>query len=366
MSRKFDLSCAALDVQPVDFDWSPSRHGECGDSALESPQWNTVRPDVDSWSLERCRAYLDDHGFEFPEPDPFSTDNGRILFELADGLGVEDFSEENYEREDAAADELLFKAPPGCILPGPDGEAVFQAEPIRAAIVEAIDAEEIDGIEAWREAVRNAMDDDDGATFQPVMSYYYPLPGLLMSAEAAQTAILGTSCVIALVDDEPVLALAGGGMDLSPDICQAYILLGYFPPMHFASNLRRCGAGYREITPHLVEVCIEGAKIAEGWARDNREELERFLETVRKRDGIEPEPTPEPARPCAWLPGDFDWDSIRGDVIRRGCAVTISDPDPRVEAMGNEEWSLMRAEAKGHGLTVYRNDSGGIDAEELA
>jgi len=82
--------------------------------------------------------------------------------------------------------------------------------------------------------------------YAPVMSYYCPLPNLRMSAEQAQAAIEDTNCAVVNVKDEygdweTVLALAGGGMDLSWDICEAYMLLGYLPPLHFCRLPRFVG-----------------------------------------------------------------------------------------------------------------------------
>ena len=34
-------------------------------------------------------------------------------------------------------------------------------------------------------------------------------------------------------DWEAALAVSAGGMDLSWDVCEAYLLLGYLPPLNF-------------------------------------------------------------------------------------------------------------------------------------
>lgn len=71
----------------------------------------------------------------------------------------------------------------------------------------------------------------------PMMNYFYPLPGLRRgSAEKAAELIVDLPlCLIYLQEsDEWGLALTGGGMDLSWEICEAYMRLGYVPPFHFA------------------------------------------------------------------------------------------------------------------------------------
>lgn len=76
----------------------------------------------------------------------------------------------------------------------------------------------------------------------PMMSYYYPLP------EFAQYGIGAKEAALKLVDlplvvvefletGEWGLALSGGGMDLSWEICEGFMLLGYLPPAHFAGGL---------------------------------------------------------------------------------------------------------------------------------
>lgn len=76
----------------------------------------------------------------------------------------------------------------------------------------------------------------------PMMSYYYPLPEWAeygMSAEDTARALVDLPlCLVHFEEsDEYGLALTGGGMDLSPEICEAFITLGYLPPFHFAANL---------------------------------------------------------------------------------------------------------------------------------
>ena len=64
----------------------------------------------------------------------------------------------------------------------------------------------------------------------PMMNFFYPLPS--GAHDPAALAYLPV-CLVTL-NDEPGLALTGGGMDLSWEICEAYMRLGYLPPVHFA------------------------------------------------------------------------------------------------------------------------------------
>lgn len=73
----------------------------------------------------------------------------------------------------------------------------------------------------------------------PMMNYFYPLPHFDGDLdEAARKLIDLPLCVVQFADTEEVgLALTGGGMDLSWQICEAYMLLGYLPPLHYARSL---------------------------------------------------------------------------------------------------------------------------------
>ena len=72
---------------------------------------------------------------------------------------------------------------------------------------------------------------------EPMINYCYELPYLEHSPQQAQEILANghVSCVVVELEDETVLALCGGGMDMSWDICKAYMLLGYIPPFHFCS-----------------------------------------------------------------------------------------------------------------------------------
>lgn len=237
---KYRLYVDALNLQPVDYDFSEG-YGE---------KWELVMPDIDDWSLRRCSAYLEDEGYTGDAPGVNPFDMGRE--EMAELI------EEHAEKE-----------------VGP----FHSDEDLREKLIRLIDDGTVEGIDEWRELVRSVMYDDQDS-LSPMMNYYYPLPHLRLTPGEAQEKVMGTSCVVVLVDGEPVLALAGGGMDLSPDICRAYVNLGYYPPMHFAEGLPRLGTAYREITPELLDACLEGARIALGWAQSTVERLEKFAEEV--------------------------------------------------------------------------------------
>lgn len=110
----------------------------------------------------------------------------------------------------------------------------------------------------------------------PMMNYAYPLGERSFSpSDAAKLAHLP----LALVDIEGdwFLALTGGGMDLSWEICAGHVALGYLPPAHFAGGLVSIGdMGNREaewFAPTLA-AARESLSRAVTWATND---LERFV-----------------------------------------------------------------------------------------
>src|SRR5271163_373738 len=65
----------------------------------------------------------------------------------------------------------------------------------------------------------------------PMMSCYYPVE--IDNVEEAARKLADTCLCVVRIDDETGLALTGGGMHLSWEICEAFMLLGFLPPLHF-------------------------------------------------------------------------------------------------------------------------------------
>jgi hypothetical protein len=215
-----ELSCAAILVEPVTFDWSEG-YGE---------RWDVVYPDVSEWTVSQCRAWLDDAGYGHPDPNPWEMDRAKLQEFLADS-----------------------------------------------------------GIDDWRECVRERMQDDPDR-YAPMMNYHYPLPELRHqwpSPEAAQAhlELYGGPVCVALVGEEPVLALTGGGMDLSPDICRAYMLFGYLPPVHFAGDLPRMGGRTSEADVWVAQGAVRACEVAAQWAQRKLERARDYLTWVRGEQG---------------------------------------------------------------------------------
>ena len=113
----------------------------------------------------------------------------------------------------------------------------------------------------------------------PMMNYYYPLPNhndITGRLDHQQRLLLdfAGNVVLVLVNDEPVLALTGGGMDFSWEICHAYILLGYYPPVHFCKLPRM--ADKNSLDPkdaRIIAGCRRSLEIMANWIEDRQRHL---------------------------------------------------------------------------------------------
>jgi len=150
-----------------------------------------------------------------------------------------------------------------------------------------LDRQDDDYLNDLREIVRERMYESDDCA--PVMSYCYPLPNLRMSAEQAQAAVEDTNCVAVNVKDEygdweTVVALAGGGMDLSWDICEAYMLLGYLPPLHFCRLPRFVGWRLTAHRAWIIAGCNRSCQVAMAHARSSLRDLRSVRQTLKSNN----------------------------------------------------------------------------------
>lgn len=130
--------------------------------------------------------------------------------------------------------------------------------------------------DAWRDSLEAAaqqfVDDDDlfRDYAQPMMNFAYPVPGMT-EAEAGRCQCRLSSLTLVRLDDRIVLALTGGGMDLSPEICAAYIACGYLPPFQFVSGLpEMASVTYPQ---EFLGQCMRTTDVVEAWLQSARASL---------------------------------------------------------------------------------------------
>jgi len=122
----------------------------------------------------------------------------------------------------------------------------------------------------------------------PMMNYFYPLPisrgDSFDGDEAAKKIVKVSLCVVHLEDsDEWGLALTGGGMNLSWDICSAYIRLGYLPPAHFCDLPNFAGMKLSRGNAAIIAACRRALKLRVLWAKADLERLQRLRQTLKER-----------------------------------------------------------------------------------
>jgi len=100
----------------------------------------------------------------------------------------------------------------------------------------------------------------------PMMNYY-PLPDGFDIPDNVQELLVCTTIVRFEADDKLALVLTGGGMNLSWEICESYINLGLYPPVHFARLARMCGRGESENDLRIMAYCRESLRIARNQAK---------------------------------------------------------------------------------------------------
>jgi hypothetical protein len=108
----------------------------------------------------------------------------------------------------------------------------------------------------------------------PMMNYSYPLEQGFATHEHDVRVLDGLPlCIVRFENGDQELALTGGGMDLSWEICEAYIRLGYLPPLHFADLPRMGSRGQSDRDQRIVEACIRSAEIASSWTLRTKDRL---------------------------------------------------------------------------------------------
>jgi hypothetical protein len=129
---------------------------------------------------------------------------------------------------------------------------------------------------------------DESEALYPMMNYFYPLPDGA-DCEDAKTILMYGGCltIIEFCEDEQgtgefALALTGGGMDLTDVIAEGFVLLGYYPPIHFCDLPAMAGVDYgREAdgkpTSHtfLAGACMRSLKV-------RQQQLKRVAERVQQ------------------------------------------------------------------------------------
>lgn len=126
----------------------------------------------------------------------------------------------------------------------------------------------------------------------PMMNYFYALPCFNQDSEEAAKKLKDAAlCLVHFYDatdedQEYALALTGGGMDMTWDICWAFIALGYVPPRHFWRLPKM--AGYkltpeRKLVIDAIEKGIEASKAEIDSAEGDLKSIAAYLKANSKK-----------------------------------------------------------------------------------
>lgn len=114
----------------------------------------------------------------------------------------------------------------------------------------------------------------------PMMSYFLPLPSGFGPAsrtsdvEDAARRLVDLPLCMVRIGEEYGLALTGGGMDLSWEICEAYMRLGFLPPVHYARDLpRMADKRLTERVAWVLDGCQRSAHVAAHWAKRTEDDV---------------------------------------------------------------------------------------------
>jgi hypothetical protein len=143
------------------------------------------------------------------------------------------------------------------------------------ALMEENDLDEDDLVD-WAEANGFSTCPCHGEDFRefdsaegPMMNYRYPIDDKWFNADGARR----------IADLEVYLALTGGGMDLSWEICEAYVRLGCLPPSHFELPAM-AGKKLTERTALVLTAVERSNDVLTGWAQSRKERTSRLLATI--------------------------------------------------------------------------------------
>ena len=129
--------------------------------------------------------------------------------------------------------------------------------------------------EKWDIPFDLTEEEQENEEYVPMMNYIYPLGDAFQVPQDCRKKLVNTTIV--QIDGKFYLALTGGGMDLSWEICESFINLGYYPPTHFSRLPSMSGRGESAKDRRIIQCCNESLRTVAQWNTDRlRENEERF------------------------------------------------------------------------------------------
>lgn len=120
-----------------------------------------------------------------------------------------------------------------------------------------------------------------GSCEGPMMSYYYPIPGYRGDRDDARMLEGLPLALVRFSDGEWALALTGGGMDLSWEICEGFMRLGYLPPLRFCTDLPDFAGDTYKRRAYVLKGAARACTIAGEWAKRGAERVRDRAKKLR-------------------------------------------------------------------------------------
>lgn len=119
-------------------------------------------------------------------------------------------------------------------------------------------------------------------TSGPMMNYIWPIDtGRVHGAENAVLAVVHLPLCIVKIDDGEFFALTGGGMDLSWEIIEGYMRLGYLPPLSLIAPPAMAGKTLTAKNKWLLAGCSRSVTV-EGWrVKGKRADIKHLRSMMR-------------------------------------------------------------------------------------
>jgi len=228
-----DLSCACIDTIPLDFDFGKG-YTETWDIAI-----NAYREEC-----EKC--------------------NGKGHIECAECVADQPG---RMVCEDGCKDGIIYDAVGnGTECSTCDGDGYMDCNCKSEDYPNGqIECEECNG--------EGNVESDDPDRWFPMMNCFYPITDRLELPEKPWEVLECTTIVDIEGMDGYALALTGGGMDLSWEICRSFVNLGLLPPVHFAKLPRMGGRGTSERDKQLLRACLYSLMIKARWIEQSAESI---------------------------------------------------------------------------------------------
>lgn len=149
------------------------------------------------------------------------------------------------------------------------------------------DEKHADCVDAGESARDTDCDGWIGLAEGPMMNYFYPLPSCDDDRHSASEAELLADlplCLVEFKDDGWALALTGGGMDLSWEICEAFMRLGYLPPLKYCADLPDMAGDTYQRRAYVLRGAQRSLQIAGLWAKSGAARVKDLRRRLKARE----------------------------------------------------------------------------------